>query len=396
MVVVCDISAWQYWRTPPQLRDEWADPAFMEAYLPASSPDRAALRPRRKDAREADAKVHARLLGDLKGVRLPVHVMVDEGSSLHHSELVIPHRMTRGLPASGVVGLGGGLHVLSPEMTLILRNQERGIIQTVKMMFEAAGIFSLAPPNDRMGVILQDLVERRVVSPEASLHDGIYGFSDERGRRLGFLDARGNPLSWTPTFDRHGRLTDLWKRPPLTSAHDIAAALDEVRGSKGVKEARRALALLMEGAASPEEVRAALMLCSGVRHGGESWGRPDLNRRIIYTPEARALAHASFAVADLLWPELKVDLEVQGKAFHADERGFEVASGRRAALESMGYQVRELTHEQMANLSLFDAIVSPMATQIGLPLQRRSRAFLERRRRLHGELFGKPYEQDAR
>lgn len=90
--------------------------------------------------------------------------------------------------------------------------------------------------------------------------------------------------------------------------------------------------------------------------------------------------------------EPKVDLEVQGMAFHADDQGFLVASGRRTALESMGYTVLEINHEQMADLEKFDAMLPSMARAVGYPLQPRTGAFLQRRDKLHRALFGLPYD----
>lgn len=392
MVVICDISAWQYWRTPPVVREGWLDAALLDQMLSAASLDREILKPLRANAREAERLIRWRLLADLKGLSLPVHVMVDVRESRHASEILRVHEYPRNLPADMLVDLGNGLYVMPPELSASLGMRKTDVVTMAKRMFEACGLFSIIPSNPRIQLVLNDLLSRGVLAALSSRGDGIYGYSDSNGRRQGFLDQEGEALPWSPTFDRTARLTDMWKRAPLTSTDAIAASLDRLEGVRGLPMARRALALARDGAASPEEVRAYLLLCSGWRVGGESWGTPDLNRRVDFTPEARLLARRSFAVADCLWMEPKVDLEVQGMAFHADDQGFLVASGRRTALESMGYTVLEINHEQMADLEKFDAMLPSMARAVGYPLQPRTGAFLQRRDKLHRALFGLPYD----
>ena len=373
MVVICDISAWQYWRTPPVVREGWLDAALLDQMLSAASSDREILKPLRANAREAERLIRWRLLADLKGLSLPVHVMVDVRESRHASEILRVHEYPRNLPADMLVDLGNGLYVMPPELSASLSMRKTDVVAMAKRMFEACGLFSIIPSNPRIQLVLNDLLSRGVLAASSSRGDGIYGYSDSNGRRQGFLDQEGEALPWSPTFDRTARLTDMWKRAPLTSTDAIAASLDRLEGVRGLPMARRALALARDGAASPEEVRAYLLLCSGWRVGGE-------------------LARRSFAVADCLWMEPKVDLEVQGMAFHADDQGFLVASGRRTALESMGYTVLEINHEQMADLEKFDAMLPSMACAVGYPLQPRTGAFLQRRDKLHRALFRLPYD----
>lgn len=52
----------------------------------------------------------------------------------------------------------------------------------------------------------------------------------------------------------------------------------------------------------------------------------------------------------MMWIDSRFIIECQGKAFHADEQGFEVKTGRRSGLEAMGFEVREITDAQMRSL----------------------------------------------
>lgn len=392
-VVICDISAWEYWRTPPLLQDIEISADRFHRMIPQNSPLRHTVPHPRSDARRADRLICGRILTDLKGLSTPVHVMVSEPSSLHVSSLIHPHAMPSNLPREHLVPLGNGLSVLSPELCLVLHRKRRDAAQIAKMMFEACGIFTICPGSVRLAAAMRDLAS------SGALHRGcipsnqrIYEFCGPTGIPNGTTGNDGETLPWEPSFDRRGQITDLWKRPPLTDTGSIARLLDGLGGPHRFKEARRALDATIDGAASPEEVRALLMLCSDRWLGGESWETPLLNARIDLTLEAKALSHRGFFVADALWPETRGILEVNGEVAHADEDGFLIASGRTPALESMGYRVAELNHEQMADLELFDAMLPTISSKLGLPLKKRTAAFLARRDRLHRELFRRPYE----
>lgn len=392
-VVICDISAWEYWRTPPLLQDVEISVERFRRMVPQNSPLRHTVPYPRPNARRADRLICSRILTDLKGLSIPVHVMVSEPRSLHASSLVHPHAMPSDLPREHLIPLGNGLSVLSPELCLVLHRKRRDAMQIAKMMFEACGIFTICPGSERLAAAMRDLVS------SGALHRGcissdqrIYEFCGPTGIPIGTTGRDGEVLPWEPGFDRRGQITDLWKRPPLTSTDRIARLLDELDGPHRFKAARRALSATIDGAASPEEARALLMLCSDRWLGGEAWKKPLLNARVDLTLEAKALSHRSFLVADALWPETRGILEVNGEVAHADENGFLIASGRTPALESMGYGVAELNHEQMADLELFDAMLPTISRKLGLPLQKRTAAFLARRDKLHRELFQRPYE----
>lgn len=394
--ILCDISAWQYWRTPPELRNLCIDVTV--ATTPVQEGGLGipiSLLRRNANAREADACVHGRILTDLKGVTLPVHVMVDAGSGLVPSAVTKPHRMPSWIRLrKHTVSLGNGLYVLSPEV-LLLTGSGVGKIARAKMMYEACGIFSLLPTNARMAWLLRRLRAEDILTRSAEGSQAIYGYYDESGAPLSFCDPWGDPLPWSPVFDRNGTMTSMWKRPPLTSTQAIEAVAPSLTRARGLRASLAALSICRNGAASPLEAYAHLLLCSGCHIGGESWGNPELNRRIALTPQAQALAHTSFCIGDLVWAARKRVLEVHGEGFHADSLGFRLDTGRRAGLESMGYEAPELTYEQMANLELFDAVLPSVANKLGFSLQRRTPAFLRRRDRLHRELFGVPYDPDS-
>lgn len=385
---ICGISAWQYARTPPALREVELDAAFARTAGLAED-----LLGTRRDTREPDRLVASRLLTDLKGLTPPIHVLVDASCNGRTTRFTVPHRCdVEGLRRHRI-NLGNGLFVLSPEAVACHQGASVHPVLISKMMHEVCGIFSLLPQSKLLDALVRELIREGVLRPEA-FRSKVFGFSDERGRPLASLAGDGRELEWAPAFDRKGKLTDIWKHAPLGSVEGLREVAEDLELSPR-HPVRRAIAMTKDGAASPAEVDAHLLLCSGRANGGESWGSPHLNRVIPFTPEARLLSDRERCVGDLVWHELRSVLEVQGEAFHADEEGFRVASGRTAALENMGYSVGELLYAQMADLEMLDAVLPSLAEKLGFGLENRTPAFLKRRQTMHEHLFGIPFEQDS-
>lgn len=397
MVVICDISAWQWYGTPPILRA-----AEIPAEIACAAPpdglgfDQALFRARVND-RDAERLIRTRLLTDLKGISLPVHVMVDKDSGTHAGKFITARRLPRAISSDDLMPLGNDLFVLSPECTLLYQTTPRSVITMLKMMFEACGLFVLPPENSRMSLTLRELLRAGEISRDDTSWDGYRGYYDARGRRASFLDGYGDELPWRLSFDRFGRATDLWKRPPLTTAEHLIVKLDQMieragaRGIPGGQRVRKAVRFVRDGAASPAEVQAFMLLCLGKWFGSEEWGDPFLNHRIDFTPETQRIACQGYCIADMLWKDRRALLEVNGEGYHADAMGFKLASGRRAALESMGYEVLEITPAQMADLEQLDTMLPRFAEKLGFDLVNRTPAFLRRRDALHRELFSVPF-----
>lgn len=393
MVVLFDVSAWEYLRTPPLVAS--VDLAHDEAaaHLPECRMLLDASARLRKNARAAEAAVCGRLLTDLKGLSLPVHVMCDGSCGQYKSKFVHVHRIPRGFTRFHMESIGNGLYVPTPEAAICFQGQLRSTPGVAKMIYEACGLFSLCPQNERTQLAIRHLesaglISRGCVAPDKR----IYAYYGEDGNPLCFLDLEGEPLPWEPCYDRTGKLTELWKRPPLTSVEDLAVVASQLSGVRYLDVVVRALGMCRDGAASPAEAKANMIVCFDPRNGGEGWGDPKLNMRIPYSEKARRLARAEYAVADCLWAGEKDILEVNGEAFHADARGYRVETGRRPALESMGYEVLELTPAQMGDLETLETLLENFARQTGRVLRKRTAHFLRMREKLHGELFGHPYE----
>ena len=158
--------------------------------------------------------------------------------------------------------------------------------------------------------------------------------------------------------------------------------------TRGVAPLRHVLGNVIDGSASPLETEVLLMLCGSKWIGGEGWEEPWVNRRLDFPSNIRALSGQGYAIPDQMWLDRGIIFECQGKAFHADEQGFEVRNGRRAGLEALGFEVREINDAQVRNLEIWDAMLEGFSRAFDMPLRKRTPAFLRRRDELHGELFG--------
>lgn len=387
MIILYASSAWAYHRTPPVVRH--AEIPEEVAYLPY--PEGGDLPPAlklpRSNAADSTRAVYARMRLDLKGIDLPAHVLVDHCSAPRSTAFLTYHRTRKLPPRSHLIALGGDLYVPTPELALLHLAQTESPPQLALDMFEACGTYAGFCPTGPARYTLDQLVEAGFLDHAEDL-PGITSFYDADSRPLPLVDSSGDPLPWKPAVNRFGKLDNLWRRPPLTSSERLACFAKTLGHGGSAQTMRLAASWVQDGSASPLETRMALILCLDPRYGGEAWPRPHLNQRIDLTPEAQTLSGGTYRVADLFWPDLNVDLEVNGMAYHADRHGFAQASSRRAALEAMGCTVLEISFDQMRSYDKLDAMLQTFSAKTGMPLQDRTKGFVAAREHLLDELFG--------
>lgn len=387
-MIICDISAWDYWRTPPALRDV-AIPLDIAC---ADAPDGLGLdwptATARANSRRLDANIRERLLTDLKGITPPVHMMLPE-SIRYSSDLIIAHRIPKRLPKGCVKDLGHDIGILSPTYLLSSARCSIDPIDLAIAMFEACGIYATSPHNSRMELAFDTIKNEGGLKEGGALNPlfKLCEHYDSNGKRSAFLDENGEEPAWSACLPTGSTKTDLWKRPPLTSIDQLETLAYEMYQDSTPRALKRALGFAMDGSASPLESKIALFLTMGMRFGGEGWPKPKLNQRITFDEAAVRLAHQGHCVADQLYTETKGILEINGEAFHSDDLTFKKETGRTAALESMGYRVASFTYDQISDLENYDSIIAQRAETLGLPLANRTAAFLHRRDDLHKKLF---------
>ena len=391
MVIICDISAWQYWRCPPLVRKGKApiDIACAAKEQGGLGLDRKLLIPR-ANAREADRLLSARILSDLKGIELPVHVMLDRASPRRSNDLVVCHRPPDWLAREHIIDIGNGLGVLSiPAMLETLGRRFRPF-DIAGAMNELCGTYTLFHQTARAKLLLNPLLENGTIKKLANRQtDIIRFFCDESGKKASFTTKKGKELPWQPTLTKSATLDNLWKRPPLVTLDELEIFANRHPRSKGSVVYETALKLVREGLASPFETQLAMALTAPSHLGGEELPIPSFNRKIAFTEAARKLAGGKYCVGDAVWNKDRVVLEANGYDYHSDDDGFYTKSGRTSALQSLGYTVHEINYAQFKDQIQYEAIVRSICASIGVDEQTRTKTFKERNRALREHLLGK-------
>lgn len=405
MPVLHGMSALSYYRTPLQVERSQIDPSvLLDGTEEGKRVYRLLTEPCPHES-NSTRMVRLRARGDLMGIPLPLELCPTEPCSMRPNRLVIPRRLPRHQSPAELVSLGGGLMVPTVPQLFLELARGRTIVELGLLMMEACGLFAVFHETAQARAVLKAL---RVVEEECAFEkmeaweerndsEGFIGNRkpycnacyDESGKRLFFLDDCGGAQPWRRAMTTIGKVTDMWARPPLTTANELIDYYSRCveRGIPAARKALQAAKLVLDGAASPLEARFAIMQFAPVSLGGDAWPRPFLNRRVRFLPELRKLAGRDWCSCDELWDDLKVDIELNGRAFHADERGFSLESGRRAALEAMGYRVLEITHGQMEDDDSFETISLSFADVIGFREAPRTSAFCKRRKEFHRQVM---------
>lgn len=162
----------------------------------------------------------------------------------------------------------------------------------------------------------------------------------------------------------------VWRRPIMTK-RSLGRFVDRCAGTRGVKSARLALPMIVEGALSPPEARAALLAALPTRRGGYGRGVPLLNcdpeghSRVSQLVDAsRFGCGVGTYVCDVLWPDQGVALEYQGREAHGEERLVRDAV-RQARLGAAGVDVVPITHEQLGDARLFHDVMMAVVRKSG-------------------------------
>ena len=210
--VLCDTSAFLYWRTPPLVRllasEPEDSPLLRELLAPAeirsfrhalreSTPlCAAATGPGRGRAHPGRAAGAVASSATALSVALspPVDLLVCHASERSASTLVRPRLCAAPPEPDGWRQVAPGIGVASPLFSLQQIAARCSLARTVMLASELCGSFSVYVPPEPVRSLLQRLIDE------------------------GRLPRVSN---WSPTLDHNGRLTELWTRPPLATPEQI-------------------------------------------------------------------------------------------------------------------------------------------------------------------------------
>lgn len=162
---------------------------------------------------------------------------------------------------------------------------------------------------------------------------------------------------------------------PITAAQSVQDMCERAGGVRGAKSARRWAQLLMDGSASPQESRAALLFSLPLRLGGYGLPRPTLNTGLGTTRPPRASGGSPLqpatAVPDLSWVDQRVVLEYLSNEWHASSGGLAHDARRANRITARGIAVLSLTNEQLGSIGDTDQMARDLARLLGARLRRR-------------------------
>jgi hypothetical protein len=173
----------------------------------------------------------------------------------------------------------------------------------------------------------------------------------------------------------------------LTSVERIRTFLDENKGLRGHRAAETALSYVSDGAASPMETAIYLLLCLPYKRGGYGLARPKLNYPIKLGKQALQLSGGLPRWGDLCWPDNHLDLEYLGVASHEGAGNMLSDRRRTLAIEEAGYEVIEITKEQVLDLEAFDIVARRIAAKLGKRLRPSVCGITPERKALAAALF---------
>lgn len=379
--IICDISAFDYWRIPPVVH--------MLLNAGASSSDSAAL------GSTAMAEAGESVLRELSEEQSPwaagtlpsgtgktarrlrevapllvasnrqcVDILVRDRRGCHASSIVHPRVWSRNLPFGATVQIAESVHVATPAFALLQIAARASLATTIMLAAELCGSFAVYEPPTVLLKTLQTM---------------------ERNKQLPAIGG------WRPFIDQHQVLTGLWSRPPLLSPGNLETMAATCESQRGRKRLQRAAQLVLPNAASPFEVQASMLLGLPRHLGGEGHSGLTLNKKITLSADAQMLARREHCYCDLYWEE-GLDLECQSAMAHDREASFLSDSDRTAALRCMGIDVLPVTFSQVSCQERFDALSRTIASMRGRKLTPKTVAQRKRAIELRSEVL-RPWNQ---
>ena len=288
-------SALEYWRLHGKAQDEFSR-SRQKSAAPAYYPEFAAI---------------CQLATG--GLSLPLDAVVSSRAARRASAALRSHVFEAPLPRGGVVDVGGGLCVSSPELCFFWMASELSLVKLIELGFELCGSYSLPGP-----------------------------VPDEEGA---------------------------YKRPPLTSTKKLAAFVAQMEGAHGVRKATQALRYITDGSASPMETVLVMLLALPYKLGGYGLYMPELNARVTPAKTAKKIASKSHYYCDLFWPDVDVAAEYDSDQFHTGADRIASDSKRRNALATMGVLVVTVTNQQIRNTVELEKVAKQLAAGIGKQLR---------------------------
>ena len=201
------------------------------------------------------------------------------------------------------------------------------------------------------------------------------------------LIALGDELCGLYSFDARERRGFRRRERPLLRKARLEQYLKQATGCPGYNKARMALRHVIELSASPMETFDEMTMCLPYKLGGYSMFKPTMNEEVKLTPRAARIARRNKVYLDMGYGAKNLDLEHHGKYDHSTEEEIDSDRARVNALEDMGFEVIELTADQVGDPVAYEYIVQRIAKILGKRLRTEKLGKTKERMALRTALF---------
>jgi very-short-patch-repair endonuclease len=201
------------------------------------------------------------------------------------------------------------------------------------------------------------------------------------------LAALASELTGYYSFDMHAERGFLARAQTLTSRKALEQFITATAGAYGSAKSMKALEYAVNRSASPKETETALRLRLPYRLGGYGIDGFHMNYEIPLDERARRLYSVNKCRADLCFLDKGLAIEYLGLYDHSDSQAIGHDRGRTLALESLGYEVLELSGLQVGSDKAFDIIALRIAAKIGKRIPVDKRGVLPERVALRTEIW---------
>lgn len=342
--LLCDISAFRYWRLPPQV-------LALCPPLPRPEEDR-----QRYDlVRNPTAKV---------ALGFPLYTLVRTRNKRTCPAGMRQRLFLGELPRESVLETEHGFLITSPLLTAFIMLRHLTDLQLLLVLAEMCGLFAVCA----LPAALEAELSRAIDSGAIPTTSG-----------------------WTRCPSEDGVASDLWRRDALVLSGDLDRFCSDVYGMRYGKRFMAVSRFVPLGAASPFEVEAYLLFALPRTLGGEGFCGIELNVEVRLGASARAIVGKSRVFIDLLLSSpdgaRQVAIECQGKGSHGRAGDGLRDADRMTALQAMGYDVFLLTHGQISDEDRFHAIVKAVCRLLDVEYRDKSLEEQGAEALLRSELF---------
>lgn len=374
--IICDITAFDYWRIPPLVRillaGDTRDPALrgtideqdilaLRSAVAEEPLCQALLKPNPSTRNLSATAKNLRPVAPLLAANqtTPIDVLVHEHRACHASSIVAPRLWSHDLPLGACADIYDEMRVVTPAFALLQLAGKLDLVPTLLLASELCGSFTVFNPCRPIADALQKMARCGSI-PEVE--------------------------GWHPFVDGNGNVSTLWSRPPLVTPRNLHEMAVNSNSKRGRKRLLSVATLVMADAASPFEVQAALLFGLPRHMGGEGLGGLQLNKKVELSSAARMLAQRECCYCDLYWDE-GVDVECQSALVHENRLSFLSDSRRAAALQHMGIKTLPITYDQIRSEKQFDALAQTVASLRGIERKPKTDRHKSSARNLRKQLF---------